>query len=257
MLINLDADTQLTSEIIPFAASEIPMPTERLPFRVRLAKTDEQMERVAQIRYSAYARHVPEFAEKLKAPEANDFAPGTLVLLAESKLDGTPLGTMRIQTNMFEPLRMEQSITLPEWLQGQTLLEATRLGVSEGGIGRVVKAALLKACFTYCKRAGVDWMVITARKPLDRQYEALMFVDVFASGEYIPMPHVGNIPHRVMTIDVHKAESRWADARHPLYQFMCRTQHPDIDVAQDEIFESSSYLRSGMHTSGTRIGLSV
>jgi hypothetical protein len=84
-----------------------------------------------------------------------------------------------------------------------------------------------------------------------------MFVDVFSSGEYIPMPHVGNIPHRVMTIDVHKAEARWADARHPLYQFMCRTHHPDIDVAQDEIFEDTPYLRSDMRSGRTRMGLSV
>lgn len=43
------------------AAAECPMPTERLPFKVRLATSDEQMQRVAQIRYAAYARHVPEF----------------------------------------------------------------------------------------------------------------------------------------------------------------------------------------------------
>lgn len=215
--------------------AESSMPTERLPFRVRLATSDEQMQKAANIRYAAYARHVPEFAESLRKPEPQDFSPGTLVLLAESKFDGTPLGTMRIQTNRYEPLRMEQSVTLPDWLQGMTLLEATRLGVAEGGIGRVVKASLLKACFNYCKQDSVDWMVITARRPLDRQYEALMFEDVFSAGEFIPMPHVGNIEHRVMAINVHTAEARWANARHPLYQFMCRTVHPDIDLTQDDV----------------------
>jgi hypothetical protein len=224
------------SGIISLDSMDAPMPTERLPFNIRLATTDEQMQRVTQVRYAAYARHVPDFAEKLKEPEASDFIPGTLVLLAESKLDGTPLGTMRIQTNKYEPLRLEESVTLPDWLQGQLLLEATRLGVSEGGIGRVVKASLLKACFTYCIRASVDWMVITARKSLDRQYEALMFEDVYSAGEFIPMPHVGNIPHRVMAINVHTAEARWANAKHPLYKFMCRTIHPDIDLVQEDIF---------------------
>lgn len=224
----------LSETISSTAAVEYPMPTERLPFKVRLATSDEQMQRVAQIRYAAYARHVPEFAQSLREPEPQDYAPGTLVLLAESKLDGTPLGTMRIQTNRYEPLRMEQSVTLPDWLQGMTLLEATRLGVAEGGVGRVVKAALLKACFTYCKQDAVDWMVITARKPLDRQYESLLFEDVFSAGEFIPMPHVGNIEHRVMAINVHTAETRWANAQHPLYQFMCRTIHPDIDLLQED-----------------------
>jgi hypothetical protein len=212
-----------------------PTPIERLPFKIRLATNDEQLQRVAQVRYQAYARHVPQFAESLRKPEPQDFSPGTLVLLAESKFDGAPLGTMRIQTNRYEPLGMEQSVTLPDWLQGVTLLEATRLGVAEGRIGRAVKASLLKACFSYCKQDSVDWMVITARKPLDRQYEALMFEDVFSAGEFIPMPHVGNIEHRVMAINVHTAEARWANARHPLHQFMCRTIHPDIDLAQDDV----------------------
>lgn len=237
---------EIVSKSIPgnisLPSAESPMPTERLPFRIRLATTEEQMQRVAQVRYSAYARHVPEFAEKLREPEPLDFLPGTLVLLAESKFDSTPLGTMRIQTNLYEPLTMEQSVTLPDWLQGSTLLEATRLGVSDGSIGRVVKASLLKACFTYCKQASVDWMVITARKPLDRQYEALMFEDVFSAGEFIPMPHVGNIGHRVMAINVHTAEMRWENARHPLYQFMCRTIHPDIDLVHDDVLHAMPAL---------------
>jgi len=214
---------------------ELRMPVERLPFTVRIATTEEELRKAVHIRHLAYLRHVPDFAERLREPEQMDLVPGTLVLLAESKLDGSALGTMRIQTNEFEPLRMEQSVTFPDWLQGQHLVEATRLGVSDGHAGRVVKAALLKACFTYCKRSSVDWMVITARKPLDRQYDALMFEDVFASGEYIPMLHVGNIPHRVMAINVHTAESRWEIAGHPLYNFMCQTRHPDIDAGIDNV----------------------
>jgi hypothetical protein len=235
MTMQIDVAAKSYPGIVPPTKPETSMLTERLPFRIRLATNEEQMQKVVQVRYAAYARHVPEFAERLKEPEANDFIPGTYILLAESKLDGTALGTMRIQTNRYERLPMERSVLLPEWLQGLTLLEATRLGVSEGGIGRVVKAALLKACFTYSKRAMVDWMVITARKPLDRQYDSLMFEDVFSAGEFIPMAHVGNIPHRVMAIDVHTAESRWEKAHHPLYKFMCRTSHPDIDVVQDDI----------------------
>lgn len=231
----------------------LPMPKERLPFRVRLATTDEQMEKVVRVRYESYARHVPEFAEKLRQPEDNDFAPGTYILLAESKLDGTPVGTMRIQTNKYLPLPMEHSVVLPDWLQGRSLLEATRLGISEGPVGRVVKAALLKACFTYCKRTMVDWMVITARKPLDRQYGALMFDDVFTSGEFIPMPHVGNIPHRIMAINVPTAESRWEAGRHPLYGFMCQTAHPDIDVFHDDVFDQLSIRFAGSLQSRLRI----
>jgi hypothetical protein len=153
------------------------------------------------------------------------------VLLAESKLDGTPLGTMRIQTNRIKPLSIEQSLDLPAWLQDRPLAEATRLGIEQGHTGALVKTVLFKAFYQYCLGAGIEWMVITARKPLDRQYEQLMFSDLLAGGGYVPMKHVGNIPHRAMCFEVGTAAARWEAARHPLFAFMTQTQHPDIQIA--------------------------
>ena len=72
-------------------------------------------------------------------------------------------------------------------------------------------------------------MVITARAPLDRGYEALLFQDVIPGAGFIPMHHVGNIPHRVLAINVEHAEFIWRQARHPLYDFMVLAHHPDID----------------------------
>lgn len=203
---------------------------ERLPFTVKLVTTEEKMNKAVSIRHSAYARHVPDFAEQLKRPESRDFEDGTVILLAESKLDGTPLGTMRIQTNQFSPLGLEQSVDLPDWLQGLNLAEATRLGVTETREGRVVKTFLFKAYYLYCLHAEIDWMVITARKPLDRQYDALLFRDVFGANEYIPMRHVGNMPHRVMALKVNDVEPNWSAVSHPLYSLFFHVNHPDIDV---------------------------
>jgi hypothetical protein len=86
-------------------------------------------------------------------------------------------------------------------------------------------------------------MVITARAPLDRQYESLLFKDVFGAGEYIPMRHVGNIPHRVLAFEVGSARARWAAANHPLLNFMCGTHHPDIDLSDaDFAFRKTNTL---------------
>ena len=153
-----------------------------------------------------------------------------MVLLAESKLDGSPLGCLWLQSNRHGRLGIEQSVELPEWLKGCNLAEGTRLGVSEGRIGCVVKAALIKAFYVYCLQSDIDWIVITARKPLDRQYEAFLYQDVYPGGGFIPMRHIGGIPHRVMAFEVKSGEARWAEADHPLFDFMCRTRHPDIDV---------------------------
>ena len=210
------------------------MTVERLPFTVSIARSDEQIDKAVAMRHAAYARHVPDFAEQLKKPELCDYEEGTAVLLAESKLDGAPLGTMRVQTNLHDPLEVEGSVELPDWLQGCNLAEATRLGVTLGRVGHVVKTMLFKAYFEYCRQVGIDWMLATGRAPLDRQYEALLFNDIFPERGFIPMRHVGNIPHRVLAFDVETAEERWAAAKHPLFNFVFRTRHPDMDLGRDE-----------------------
>jgi hypothetical protein len=204
--------------------------TERMPFTIRIVADRPSLQKAIVMRKLAYSRHLPDFARKMTIEEG-DHDPGTVVLLAESKLDGGPLGTMRIQTNQFAPLAVEQSVALPDWLQGARLAEATRLGVAGGMIGRVVKIGLCKALFLYCQQQQIDWMVITARSPLDREYEAMLFHDVFEKNAFLPMAHVGGLPHRVLAKPVAVARQRWAEVRHPLFQFVFQTHHPDIDLS--------------------------
>ena len=204
---------------------------ERLPFRVRVVRDEADLDKAVSIRHAAYERHIPAVAALLEKPEATDFEPGSVVLLAEAKLDGSPLGTMRIQTNRYRPLALQQSIELPNWLQGASQAEATRLGVIGNRMGRLVKTALFKAYYQYCVLEEIEWMVIAARSPLDRQYEALLFQDVLPGGEFIPMRHAGNIPHRVLAFNIELADANWRAAGHPLYDFVVNTRHADIDLS--------------------------
>lgn len=204
------------------------MREERLPFVITIAGDEAALRDAAAMRSAAYGRHLPELAATLSEPEPSDREPGAVVLVARARLDGAVIGTMRIQTNRYQPLHLEASAPLPDWLDSAALAEATRLGVAAGAVGRVVKTALFKAFYQYCLLSGIDWMVITARPPLHRQYEALMFVDVFPSQALIPMAHVGGIGHRVLALDVAQARSRWQAARHPLFDYMCLTHHPDL-----------------------------
>lgn len=210
------------------------LPEERLPFTVRLVRTEADLNKAVKIRHAAYARHLPLFADTLKTAETDDAEKGVVVLLAESKIDGSPLGTMRIQTNEYKPLCLEQSIELPEWLRSLSLAEATRLGVTNETGGRLVTTVLFKAFYLYCHQINSDWMVITARAPVDRTYDRLLFTDVFPDAGYIPIHHVGNLPHRVMASQVDTAEERWAAAKHPLFNFAFRTHHPDIQLNVDD-----------------------
>jgi hypothetical protein len=100
------------------------MAEEILPFTVRVVRNESDLRKAVDIRHHAYARHLPDLAESLKSPEPADTEDGVVVLLAESKLDGSPLGTMRIQTNEFKPLILERSVKLPHWLGCKTLAVA-------------------------------------------------------------------------------------------------------------------------------------
>ncbi|GGX34626.1 hypothetical protein GCM10007242_46910 [Pigmentiphaga litoralis] len=212
------------------AAAFLPQTEERLPFTIRVVKDEDALAKAVRMRQAAYGRHVPELAKTLGEPETYDREPGAVILLAESKLDGEAVGTMRIQTNVRNRLGVERSVLLPDWLQQQRLAEATRLGVSERKIGHVAKIALFKAYYQYCVETNVDWMITAARSPLDRGYEALMFQDVFPGQGFIPMLHIGNIAHRVMAFDVAAARTRWEQSGHRLFDYMIRTHHPDIDI---------------------------
>ena len=241
-------------ETHPFPAGTsyaTPMAQESLAFTVRLVRNEVDLNKAVSIRHAAYARHLPAFAETLKTPESADAESGVVVLLAESKLDGSPLGTMRIHTNQFKPLCLEQSVTLPDWLKSRRLAEATRLGITNEKGGRLVTTVLFKAYFQYCRQMGIEWLVVAGRAPVDRTYERLMFDDVFPGRGYIPLMHASNLPHRIMSFNVDTAEDRWAQAKHPLLGFMCHTHHPDIDIGGRRQPYFSSMAASTMPAQGS------
>lgn len=214
--------------------SEAGSPTQRLPFTVRIVRDERQLLEAVRIRQAAYERHVPVLAADLRDPEAEDREEGTAVLLAESRLDGQALGSLRIQTNRRSPIPIERSVALPISLSRRRLAEGVRLGVCQGSMGRVVKTMLFKAFYEYCRYAGVEWIVISARAPLVRQYESLLFTDVFPGGGFVPLRHVGNLPHRILAFEMRTAVARWCEARHPLYRLFCHTRHPDILVRDEQ-----------------------
>jgi hypothetical protein len=203
---------------------------ESLPFTLKIVHTQAELNQAVRIRQAAYDRHLPDFAKSLIKPEAADFEKGTVVLLAESKEDGSPVGTMRIQTNAYKPLCLEQSIDLPNWLKELPMAEATRLGVTNQVGGRLVTTALFKAFYMYCQQIGVEWMVIAGRAPVDRMYQRMLFDDVVPGQGFVPLAHANNLPHRVMSFNVKTAFERWSAVNHPLLNFAALTHHPDITL---------------------------
>lgn len=184
-------------------APNAPAMTEELhPFTVRLVRDEDDLNKAVQIRHSAYARHLPDFAETLKSAENADADNGVVVLLAE----------------------------------------ATRLGVTNEKGGHLVTTVLFKAYFQYCQQIGIEWIVVTGRAPVDRMYDRLLFKDVYPGMGYIPLSHVSGLPHRVLSQEVDSVEPNWAAAKQPLYEFFFHTHLPDHPILPRSRWTSAVHL---------------
>lgn len=206
---------------------------ENLPFRVIRVSNQNDLNKVTQLRHEAYARHLPQFAQTLAAPEPADYDNDNLVLLAVAKDDGAPLATMRIHTNRNKPLPLEQAVTLPEAMHSATLAEAVRFSVTiraNRGGHSLPRDALFKAYYLACVSLNIEWMVIGARNPLHKLYLGLLFNDISPDGKPVALPYADNIPHRVLRLRVQDVEPFWSDAKHTLHHFFFNTKHPDLEI---------------------------
>jgi hypothetical protein len=209
--------------------SVLPQRTESLAFRVRLATSTADIVRAVAVRSSAYGRHVPAVGAVLRVPEPDDSRNDVLLVIAESKLDRAVLGSIRLQPNFHQPLRLQTDVTLPDKLTGRPLVEFMRLTVTHGLPGRLVMAALAKASFEICHRTGVEYILVAGRQPVSLMYESMQFDDLLGGGT-VNLSYAAGLPHGIYCLPVRDADRRWRTAAHSLYPFMAHTEHPDIEI---------------------------
>lgn len=212
--------------------------TQALPFRMRVAKSREDIERICQHRGEAYSRHQPDLVNKLTLhrPEADDLRDDVVLVMAESHEDGSILGSLRLSTNINAPLRFEKEFDLPERFKKRSLLEAGRMVTQNGPMGRMVVPALIKVTSEVSYRAGIDYVMLIARAPLDRMYKAWQFEDLY-DGEKVFTSAQPGVPVTLFFMDIPQVDHRLRAGQCPIYQFMAETHHPDIDIDHDFVHE--------------------
>jgi hypothetical protein len=223
-----DTHTNGTSRTVGFQRTT--RAEQLLPFRVRIVRNEEQLGKAVRIRAEAYERHWPNLYLQLQSPEDQDRNPNSLIFLAESKNDGSAVGTMRVDTNLVTPLPITDAIELPNKIQRRPVAYVTRLGVKQGFQGSLVKLALFKTLHRYCLAKQLYWMLVGIRPPGDKDYVRLGFVDVYEEQQLVPIFSSGGVPVRLMAFEVISAERRWHETHHPLFKFMFDDYHPDIEV---------------------------
>jgi hypothetical protein len=64
----------------------------------------------------------------------------------------------------------------------------------------------------------------------------MLFDDVL-EGRTIPLSYADNVQHSVLSMPIADADRRWRESNHALYDFMARTEHRDIQIDYDRVFE--------------------
>jgi len=222
---------------IDFDQLDLPQPKLRrspraveLPFTVKIVRTEDQLAQAVRLREAAYSRHYPADPKRRLVDERADKSSQSLVLIAERKGDGELLGTIRVETGTLEPHPVEE--LLPDELRfaESTIAYLTRLAIVQGAESQLVKAALIKALHRYCFAVQIDWLIVVAVPPMDRQYLRIGFEDVHPDGALKPLPWNKKIYARVLAMDVTAAERNAKTRNHPLYDFLFRSFCPDIQI---------------------------
>ncbi|MEW6205670.1 MAG: hypothetical protein AB1516_10150 [Pseudomonadota bacterium] len=199
-----------------------------LPFWIALAQNDRELELAANARQLAYGKHLPLLGEKLALPDDDDRHADSAVLLAFSKLDGSCIGTVRVQIAKQQPLRLEDSYVLPKALKSGRIAEISRLAIPARSNGLTLRLMLIKAAYWYSRAKAVDRCFLCVRFPVDRQYRRFELEDVLQPDEFVAMKHIGMIPHRILWFDVFQIETRWLLSANPLHSVYFANTHPDL-----------------------------
>jgi len=201
-----------------------------LPVTIRVAATEVDLRKVLAVRAGAGHCIEPGAPVAPSSPENWDQRPNATLLLAESRLDGEALGSLRILASERGRLMVEDRVDLPASLRTGSLAEASRLAVRPGRNATLVRLMLWKAFHRYCLAAQIDTMLIAVREPVDRQYEWLGFHDALPGAMRFSPAGGGAATHRLMKLGVFEAHERSTHAGHPLHDFFFVERHPEIDL---------------------------
>ena len=63
-----------------------------------------------------------------------------------------------------------------------------------------------------------------------------MHFDDVLDGETDSLSYAGNVPHSIFALPIRDADRRWRTTGYTLYEFMARTEHPDIRIDYERVF---------------------
>lgn len=216
-------------------------PVRSLPFVVRLASSERDLLDVVSLRSKTYSRHNAPAARLVRSLEEEDLRGDGLILVARSKIDGTAIGSVRVQTRVQRPLMVESAMQLPHDVASANPIELMRGSITNGLPGRTVSASFAKATFLLCRKFAFSHVIVTCREPVDLMYRAYRF-DELLGGALIELPYSPGARHKVLCLPMNEATERWRSQNPPLFELMLNIEDPDIQVDYDQVRQQLNRL---------------
>ena len=193
------------------------------------ATSAEEREKVFDVRYEGYGKYYDSRADVI---DKYDSAPNVTLLLATDGKGG-PLGTMRLLD------RSQGEIELDEFLDAENLfseavadscIELTRFAVPHHAWRKKLKISLIKASYLYGKHNGSEALVAWVREDKAHLCRQFLYKSVGPDGSF-HHPGIGGEQHNTYKLDLTNVEQRYKEQEHSFYEFLCITEHKNIQVS--------------------------
>jgi hypothetical protein len=202
--------------------------TKELPFHVVLARQRATLSKSALVRHEAFQRHLHPFAIENEGPQFDnlDESAETVVFMAKCKMTGEPLGSARVTecNDIADHLSPDEEV--PSEVRGRRALLFSRLAVSGGERGRLVRAALGKAVFLYS--IAKQCQIVFVAPPRERLYYKDGFRNILPNGPLLPYRANSGVMSRILFIETWSYQNVLENSNTALHNFIFAKYHPDL-----------------------------
>jgi hypothetical protein len=209
---------------------------EKLDFRIKLLRNDQRLEDAIRVRHDVFNRHHADVEggelETFNQIERKDIQAGCVLLVAESKLDNSILGSVRIETNTNRPLSIEHEVPLPESIRGRHLAILSRMSVVGGLSGKNVFFALSKAIYLYCLAKQINSALLCCPvDSLSRMYSRFGWTHLYGVSERYKLNENPKLTFSILHwhIELLRGVLKEISGKRA-HDFLFEKFHPDIEI---------------------------
>ena len=207
--------------------------------RIRIARTEEQIQQAVAVRYQAYAEKLTGLASDVAFKEDLDRTVDPVILLAEDADTSQVIATARLNSGPGIRELLAQ-INLPPSYAKDRLGYFSRMAAVGSPVAKKIARGLLhKALLQICVAKQVDRMLLLVGNVRSKLYMPWGFQPVFPKGQLLRPEMVQGRPVNLFQLETRRAEATALELGGPLYDFLFKTYHEEI-----EIFSSLSSIPS-------------